>query len=120
VAQNLGEPVNYPKAKAKDVTEESGQNDGSQMSTSEKMCLGGMKRIGSGLPHSDKGINYPNRISGSCPVGGPYIYSRDWDQPGNTPGYQCYFLIRCRAPEHAKNGYNSIEGPVDPTLLKKP
>ena len=120
VAQNLGEPANYPKAKAKDAKEESVQKDDSQWSTSEKTCLAGMKRIGSGLHHSERGMNYPNRISGSCPVGGPYLYSRDWNQPGNTPGYQCYFLIRCRAPEHAKVGYNSIDGPVDPTLLKKP
>ncbi len=120
VAQNLGEPANYPKAKTRNGTEESVKKNPSQQSTAEEKCLAGMKRIGSGLPHSERGVNYPSQVSGSCPVGGPYLYSRDWSQPGNTPGFQCYYLIRCRAPEHAKIGYNSIDGPVDPTLLKRP
>ena len=111
-AQNLEQPDKYPKAKSKTPVVEKG--------SSAERCLQGMTRIGSGFPRSEQGINYPNKIGDSprCPVGGPYLYSRDPEQPGNDPGFQCYFLIRCRAPEHASIGYNSIDGPVNPSVLK--
>lgn len=104
------QPDPYPKAKSKRPVLEK------EASAAE--CLQIMTEAGAPLPTSIDGRNYPDELDflRDCPEGGVYLYSRDPEQPGNAPGFQCYFLIRCS--KHTQIGYNSIDGPVNPTALK--
>jgi hypothetical protein len=96
--------------------------------TGDAECLANLEQLGLGAEaHLAEKGGYPADVGSLrsylanepvCPDGGEYSIANDVYSPGNEAGFQDYYIATCSSPAHNYLGYNSVDGPIDPTTAR--